>query len=100
MEEEKKIIEIDWDTRIKTNPDFILREIGVESILVPVGEVGPLKTQCSHSMKHLRSCGRCSWKDAHLLMSGTRLWQSIHPTQKAMKISWKESWHMSCRVCS
>ena len=28
MEEEKKIIEIDWDTRIKTNPDFILREIG------------------------------------------------------------------------
>lgn len=58
MEEEKKIIEIDWDTRIKTNPDFILREIGGESILVPVGEVGPFE----NTMLTLNETSAFMWK--------------------------------------
>lgn len=58
MEEEKKTIEIDWDTRIKTNPDFILREIGGESILVPVGEVGPFE----NTMLTLNETSAFMWK--------------------------------------
>lgn len=58
MEEEKKVIEIGWDTRIKTNPDFILREIGGESILVPVGEAGPFE----NAMLTLNDTSAFMWK--------------------------------------
>ena len=32
---------VGWHTRLVTNPDFILREIGDECVLVPVVEDGP-----------------------------------------------------------
>ncbi len=34
---------VGWNTRLVTNPDFILREIGEESILVPIVESGPFQ---------------------------------------------------------
>ena len=43
MKEEKKSIEIKRDTKIRTNPNFILREIAGESILVPLEETGPYR---------------------------------------------------------
>ncbi len=40
--DENKIIfnDVDWNTRLVTNPDFILREIGDECVVVPVVESG------------------------------------------------------------
>lgn len=32
---------IDWDSRLIISPDYVLREIGGESIVVPVGETDP-----------------------------------------------------------
>lgn len=40
MQEEKKAIEINWNTRIRTNPNFVLRQIAGEYTLVPVGDAG------------------------------------------------------------
>ena len=40
MEEEKRTIEINWNTRIRTNPNFVLREICGENILVPISDAG------------------------------------------------------------
>lgn len=34
---------VGWHTRLVTNPDFILREIGDECVLVPVVEDGPFQ---------------------------------------------------------
>lgn len=66
MEQENtdvKTIELESDTRIRTNPDFILREIGGESILVPVGDVGPFE----NSMLTLNETSAFLWK---LFMEG------------------------------
>ena len=36
--ETKRIIKINEDTRIRTNPNFVLREVGGENNLVPLGD--------------------------------------------------------------
>ena len=41
--EDMIIFNIGWDTKLITSPEFILREIGDESILVPVVTEGPLE---------------------------------------------------------
>lgn len=43
MENEHLSEIVGWNTRLVTNPDFILREIGNESVLVPVVEDGPFQ---------------------------------------------------------
>lgn len=58
MSEEKKTIDITDDTRLKANPDYILREIGGECILVPVGENNPF----GNSMLTLNETSAFLWK--------------------------------------
>ena len=58
MDEEKKTIEINENTRLKANPDYILRQIGDECILVPVGEATPFE----NSMLTLNETAAFMWK--------------------------------------
>lgn len=37
---EKKVIHADHLHRYRTNPDFVLRRIGAEAVLIPTGETG------------------------------------------------------------
>ena len=43
MENEMIFENVGWNTRLTVNPDFILREIGDECVLVPVVEDGPFQ---------------------------------------------------------
>lgn len=58
MDEEKKTIKISDNTRLKANPNYILREIGGECILVPVGEATPFE----NSMLTLNETAAFMWK--------------------------------------
>lgn len=58
MSEEKKEIKITENTRLKANPDYILREIGGECILVPVGGNNPFE----NSMLTLNETAAFMWK--------------------------------------
>lgn len=50
--------QIGWNTRLITNPDYILREIGDESIVVPVVESGPFE----NSMLTLNETSAWLWR--------------------------------------
>lgn len=50
--------QIGWNTRLITNPDYILREIGDESIVVPVVESGPFE----NSMLTLNETSTWLWR--------------------------------------
>ena len=49
---------IGWDTRLIINPDYILREIGDESVVVPVVESGPFE----NSMFTLNETSAWLWR--------------------------------------
>ena len=49
---------IGWNTRLSINPDYILREIGDESVVVPVVESGPFE----NSMFTLNETSAWLWR--------------------------------------
>ena len=49
---------IGWDTKLIINPDYILREIGDESVVVPVVESGPFE----NSMFTLNETSAWLWR--------------------------------------
>ena len=59
MDENKNIInDVTWDTKLIINPDYILREIGDESVVVPVVESGPFE----NSMFTLNETSAWLWR--------------------------------------
>lgn len=52
---------VGWHTRLVTNPDFILREIGEECVLVPVVEDGPFQ----NTMLTMNETSAWLWRHFH-----------------------------------
>lgn len=75
-EEQPKIIDVDDpDKRFQANPNYLLREIGGENILVPIGDVGEL----SNSVISLNETSSFLWQQ---FQSPTTIREAIAEAEK------------------